>query len=167
MTLGLISDTHGYLDPKIADYFRSCDEILHAGDVGTIETLESLQKIKPTSAVYGNIDGQDIRAECPQDLWLEREGLQIFMTHIAGRPGNYPSRVKAILRQKRPHILICGHSHILKVMKDPDYPDLLYLNPGAAGKQGFHHQKTLIRLSLQRGKVNNLEVIELGKRGSF
>ena len=167
MTLGLISDTHSYLDPKIAGYFNNCDEILHAGDIGSLSVLESLQTLHPTHAVYGNIDGQEIRNCCPEDLWLEYQGIRILMTHIAGRPGKYHPRVRSVLKSTPPDILICGHSHILKVMKDPEYADLLYINPGAAGRQGLHHQKTIMRLSLQKGKITNLEVIELGKRGSI
>jgi putative phosphoesterase len=167
MNIGLISDTHSYLDPKIAGYISSCDEILHAGDIGSLDLLESLQRLKPTQAVYGNIDGPEIRTVCPQDLWLEREGVRILMTHIAGKPGKYHPRVKSLLRQKTPDLLICGHSHILKVTKDPEFGGLMFINPGAAGRQGLHHQKTIMRMSLQKGKVTNLEVIELGKRGSL
>ncbi len=165
ITIGLISDTHSYLDPKIARYFESCDEILHAGDIGSVEVLQSLQQIKPTMAVYGNIDGQEIRVLCPEDQWLEREGVKIFMTHIAGSPGKYNKRVKSIIAHKRPDVLICGHSHILKVMPDPYFSYLLHINPGAAGRHGFHHQKTVIRLTLENRRPTNLEVIELGKRG--
>ena len=167
MNIGLISDTHSYLDPKIAGYFSSCDEILHAGDIGSVDLLESLQRLKPTQAVYGNIDGREIRTLCPQDLWLEREGVRILMTHIAGKPGKYHPRVRSLLKEKTPDLLICGHSHILKVTKDPEFRDLLFINPGAAGRQGLHHQKTIMRMSLKEGKVTNLEVIELGKRGSL
>lgn len=167
MIIGLISDTHSYLDPKIAGYFNECDEIWHAGDIGSVKVLESLNDIKPTLAVYGNIDNQEIRNICPEDLWLEREGIHILMTHIAGRPGKYHPRIRSLLQEKAPNVLICGHSHILKVMKDPAYDDLLFINPGAAGRQGLHHMKTIIRLYLQKGKISNLEVIELGKRGTI
>ncbi len=167
MTLGLIADTHGYLDPKIPGYFECCQEILHAGDIGPVEVLDSLSNIKPTQGVYGNIDGADVRACCPENLWLEREGLSILVTHIAGRPGKYNARVRDLIEKEPPDILICGHSHILKVIKDPAYPNLLHINPGAAGRQGFHHKKTIIRLSLDKGAITNLEVIKLGKRGSF
>ena len=165
MLLGLISDTHGYLDPKVLDYFAPCDQILHAGDIGSIEVLEALQKIKPTFAVYGNIDGQPIRALCPQDQWLDRNGVQILITHIAGSPGKYNSRVKSIIEKRQPDLLVCGHSHILKVMPDPKFKGLLHINPGAAGRHGFHHQRTIIRLTLENGRATNLEVVELGKRG--
>lgn len=167
ITVGIISDTHGYLDPSIRSYFESCDEIWHAGDIGGTTLLDSLKKIKPVYGVYGNVDGQDIRVDCPEDLWLNREGLRILLTHIAGRPGKYTKRVKETLKSSPADILICGHSHILKVQKDPAFNNMWYINPGAAGKQGFHHKKTIMRMSLQQGEITNLEVIDLGKRGSF
>lgn len=167
MTIGLISDTHGYLEPKVASYFECCDEIWHAGDIGNISIIDSLDKIKPTFGVYGNIDEQDIRRVFPQDLWLQRAGLNILLTHIAGRPGRYNSRIKSILEASPPDILICGHSHILKVMRDPKYGGMLYINPGAAGKHGFHHKKTVVRFTLENRKVTGLEVIEMGKRGTI
>ncbi len=166
-TIGLISDTHSHLPAQVMHYFKNCQEIWHAGDIGNVETLQQLQSIAPTFAVYGNIDGRALRATCPEDLWLEREGLLVFMTHIGGKPGRYTKRVTSLLQERMPDILICGHSHICKVDKGPDYPNMLYINPGAAGKQGLHQIKTIIRLSLERGKVVNLEVIELGKRGAL
>ena len=167
MTIGLISDTHGFLDPRIASYFANCQEILHAGDVGPVSVLEQLDEIKPTSGVYGNIDGHEVRSRCPQDLWLKREGLLILVTHIAGRPGRYDKRVRAILKGSKPDMLICGHSHILRVERDPIYHNMLYINPGAAGKHGFHHKKTIVRLTLEQKRISDLEVIDLGKRGSL
>ncbi len=167
MTIGLISDTHGYLDPKVRSYFDSCDEIWHAGDFGTLQVLQSLESIRPTFGVYGNVDGQDIRLRCPRDLWINRSGVRVLMTHIAGRPGRFNRQVKSMLGSSPPDVLICGHSHILKVMKDPSFNDMLYINPGAAGRQGLHHIKTIMRLTLDKGKVTNLEVIEMGKRGSI
>jgi putative phosphoesterase len=165
--IGLISDTHGYLDPNVIPYFEVCDEIWHAGDVGNVAVIESLEAIKPTYGVFGNVDGQDIRMRFPKDLWLNRSGFKILITHIAGRPGRYNSRVKTLLASSTPHMLICGHSHILKIMRDPDYSNMLYINPGAAGKHGFHHVKTIVRFTLDHGKVSNLEVIEMGKRGTI
>lgn len=167
MTIGLISDTHGYLDPQVKSYFDICDEIWHAGDIGTLPVLESLERIRPTFGVYGNVDGQDIRLRCPKDLWLNRSGVRVLITHIAGRPGRYNRHIKSMLGASPPDVLICGHSHILKVMKDPGFNDMWYINPGAAGRQGLHHIKTIIRLTLDKGKVTNLEVIEMGKRGSI
>ncbi len=167
MTIGLISDTHGYLDPKVLSYFNSCDEIWHAGDIGTLTVLEELESIKPTLGVYGNVDGQELRLRCPQDLWLNRGGVRILITHIAGNPGRYNQRVKSMLKLSTPDILICGHSHILKIMKDAAFNNMLHINPGAAGKHGFHHVKTIVRMTLNDGKVTNLEVVEMGKRGSL
>jgi putative phosphoesterase len=167
MTIGIISDTHGYLDPKVRSYFDSCDEIWHAGDIGTLAVLEELESIRPTFGVYGNVDGQDVRLRWPKDLWLNRSGVRILITHIAGRPGRYNKRVKFMLEPSPPDVLICGHSHMLKVMKDAEFNNMLYINPGAAGKQGFHHIKTMVRMTLEEGKVTNLEVVEMGKRGSI
>lgn len=167
MIIGLISDTHGYLDPLVARYFEPCHEIWHAGDVGDMQVLDSLKALKPTFAVYGNIDGLAIRQQYPEDLWLERQGLRVLITHIAGRPGRYEKRIKPFLMANPPHLLVCGHSHILKVVKDKDFNDMWYINPGAAGRQGMHRIKTIMRMTLGRGKITNLEVIELGKRGAL
>ena len=167
MNVGIISDTHGYLDPQIATYFSSCDEIWHAGDIGTIAVLDALNEIAPVKAVYGNVDSQQIRLRCPENRIINADGLKIFLTHIADKPGKYNPRVRSILTTEKPDIIICGHSHILKITKDPVFNDLLYVNPGAAGKHGFHHQKTLVRMSFDNTIITNLEVIELGKRGSF
>ena len=167
MKIGLISDTHGYLDPRIETHFEACDEIWHAGDVGPVSVLDALSEFKPVLGVYGNIDGQQVRSQFPQDLWLERGGLRIFMTHIAGKPGHYNRRVKTLIDQKTPDLLICGHSHILRIQKDPVYKGMLHINPGAAGKHGFHHKKTVVRFSLSDRKITDLEVIDLGERGSI
>lgn len=164
-TIGLLSDTHGYLDPKVLHYFADCDEVWHAGDLGTLELLEELEAFKPTRAVYGNIDGADIRAAAPENLIWDCEGMKVFMTHIGGYPGRYNARVRAILDQEKPGLYICGHSHILKVMPDKKRA-LLHINPGAAGKHGFHKVKTLTRFKVSDGRLSDLEVIELGNRGS-
>lgn len=164
--IGLLSDTHGYLDPKVFHYFADCDEVWHAGDLGTLELLEELEAFKTTRAVYGNIDGAEIRAAAPENLAWDCEGLRVFMTHIGGYPGRYNARVRALLDQEKPGLYICGHSHILKVMPDKKR-QLLHINPGAAGKHGFHKVKTLIRFSVEEGRVSNLEVVELGKRGQL
>jgi putative phosphoesterase len=162
--IGLLSDTHGYLDPKVYQYFEECDEIWHAGDIGTLELLEELEAFKPTRAVYGNIDGADIRAIAPEYLIWDCEGMKVFMTHIGGYPGRYNARVRAWLDEYQPGLYICGHSHILKVMPDKKR-GLLHINPGAAGKHGFHKVKTLTRFTMEDGQIKNLEVIELGGRG--
>lgn len=165
MKIGLLSDTHSYLDPKIPDYFKDCDEIWHAGDIGDRSVVDELEKIKPLRAVFGNIDDQEMQARYPEDLWFGCEGLTIWMTHIGGAPPNYNPRIKKVFKERTPDIFICGHSHILRVKKDSNYKNLLYLNPGAAGNQGFHHIKTIMRFDIVNKEIMNLEVIELGKRG--
>ena len=166
MKVGLISDTHGYLDKKVFDYFAGCDEVWHAGDIGSGAVADELEKFKPLKAVYGNIDDPAMQRRYPEDLWFTCERSTIWITHIAGAPPNYNSRIKKLLAEKKPDILICGHSHILKVMHDKNY-DMLFLNPGAAGNQGFHYMKTLLRFDISGKKISNMEVIELGKRGAI
>ena len=166
MKVGLISDTHGHLDEKIFHHFKDVDEIWHAGDLGNIEVLNSLNKFKPTRAVWGNIDETDLRNKLPENNWFEIEGKSILITHIGGYPPKYNRRMKVILDEKIPDLLICGHSHILKILKDPKL-DLLYINPGAAGKHGIHKIMTLVRFDLTKNFVENLEVIELGARGAI
>ena len=165
MKIGLLSDTHGFLDPRIFQHFAACDEIWHGGDIGTIEVSEALEEFKPLKAVFGNIDDKDIQVRYLEDLWLEREGLSVLITHIAGAPPRYNPRIKKLFSARVPDILVCGHSHILRVGKDPAYNGMLYLNPGAAGNQGFHHMRTLLRFELSDKQVKNMEVIELGRRG--
>ncbi len=167
MKIGLLSDTHSYLDPKVFDHFSSCDEIWHAGDIGSVDVVNELEKFKPLKAVYGNIDDAAIRQRFPEDLWFTCEGSLIWITHIGGTPPTYNPRIKNILKQRTPDIFICGHSHILKIMKDPKLDGMLYMNPGAAGKHGFHHVKTLIRFNLDNKIISNLEVIEIGKRSAL
>ena len=165
MKIGLLSDTHGYLDPRIFQYFSECDEVWHGGDIGTLEVARSLEEFKKIKAVFGNIDDKDIQVRYPEDLWFECEGLSVLITHIAGAPPRYNPRVRKLLSSRVPDILVCGHSHILRVGKDPAYNGMLYLNPGAAGNQGFHHMRTLLRFEISRKEVKNMEVIELGRRG--
>ncbi|MEQ9427007.1 MAG: metallophosphoesterase family protein [Cyclobacteriaceae bacterium] len=165
MKIGLLSDTHGYLDESIFYHFDQCDEIWHAGDIGTIELAERLSEFKPFRAVWGNIDGQKLRITYPENDRFEVEGLKVWMTHIGGAPPKYNRQVIGELRSNPPDIFICGHSHILKVMNDKNMCNMLYLNPGAAGRQGFHHVKTLLRFEINNAKVSNMQVIELGKRG--
>jgi putative phosphoesterase len=166
MKIGLLSDTHGFLDPKVFEYFQECDEIWHGGDFGH-GVLEQLEAFKPVKAVFGNIDDLDLRNRLPEDLWFTCEGLTIFMTHIGGAPPNYNPYAKKILKQRVPDIFICGHSHILRIKKDPTYNNMLYLNPGAAGNHGFHAVKTLVRFEITGKEIKNMEVIELGKRGAL
>jgi len=163
LKIGLLSDTHGYLDPAIYRYFNLCDEIWHAGDIGSIELLDELAKFKHLRAVSGNIDGHVIRSAVPESLYFELEGVKVFIIHIGGYPGKYNLKVKTFLSSNQTDLFICGHSHILKVMYDNTFK-LLHINPGAAGVHGFHHMKTLIRFEINEGKPQNLEVIEIGKR---
>ncbi|MEO9484179.1 MAG: metallophosphoesterase family protein [Ekhidna sp.] len=163
MKIGLLSDTHGYLDPKIFKYFEGVDEIWHAGDIGTMDVLEELKKFKPTIAVWGNIDGGALRQECQEGEVFERSGVRILITHIANKPPKYNKKVLSYVKKYHPKLLVCGHSHILKVMPDK-VNNLLFMNPGAAGKHGFHKIKTLLRFDLVNGEIKNLEVIEMGPR---
>lgn len=170
MKVGLISDTHSYLDPKVFEYFKDCDEIWHAGDVGELGLLEQLEKFKPTCCVYGNIDNAQLRSASPEDLLIERNGLVILMSHIGGKPPNYNPRIRKLLDEHQPDVFVCGHSHILRVISDKNragrnLSNLVYLNPGAAGKHGFHSVRTILRFDIEPGKLTNMEVIELGKRG--
>ncbi len=166
MKIGLISDTHGCLDLKILDYFQEVDEIWHAGDIGTIDVLENLRSFKPTIAVWGNIDGEELRVECKEIEIFEREGLEILLTHIAAKPPKYNKEILKEVRQHRPKILVCGHSHILKVMPDSENK-LLFINPGAAGKHGFHKMKTILRFEIEEKQIKNMEAIELGLRAKI
>jgi phosphoesterase, MJ0936 family len=163
MKIGLLSDTHSSLPDAIFHHFAQVDEIWHAGDIGNMEVVHTLQTFKPLRAVYGNIDGHEIRQLFPEDLFFSIEQVKIYMTHIGGYPPNYNARTKAILLQNRPHLFICGHSHILKVIPDNTL-QLLHINPGACGLQGWHKVKTLIRFEIAVDRIANLEVIELGRK---
>lgn len=167
MKVGLLSDTHGYVDKKIYEYFRDCDEIWHAGDIGEAQVADELAAFKPFRAVYGNIDSKDVQIRFPEDLKFTCEGLHIWITHIGGVPPNYNPRVKKLLMMEAPDIFICGHSHVLRIMRDPKFQNMLYVNPGAAGNHGFHKIKTLVRFDLTNKVISNLEVIEIGKRGAM
>ena len=163
MKIGLISDTHSHLDERVFHHFKDCDEIWHAGDIGSLDVLQKLESFKPTRAVFGNIDGAEIRRATVEDQWFTCEKLNVWITHIGGYPPKYNRRTKEILKSKSPDLFICGHSHILKIIKDP-VNDLLHINPGAAGIHGFHQVKTLVRFDVEGDRINNLQVIELGKR---
>lgn len=160
----LLSDTHGHLDDTILKHCSDADEIWHAGDFGTVEVSEKLSQLKLLRGVYGNIDGQELRKMHPLVLNFEVEGLRVLMVHIGGYPGKYPEQVRQLIQMHRPNLFICGHSHILKVVRDPKYNNMLCVNPGAAGKNGFHQVRTMIRMEIDKGKVGNMDVIELGKR---
>lgn len=161
--IGLISDTHSYLDPSVHKYFANCDEIWHAGDIGTIQVTDELAEIKPVRAVYGNIDGGDLRKSFPKDLHFKCEEVNVYITHIGGYPGKYSPDARKQIIENHPQLFICGHSHILKVMYDQKN-QLLHINPGAAGKYGFHQVKTIVRFAIDGKEIKDLEVIELGKR---
>jgi len=160
--IGLISDTHGFLDPAVFKHFADCDEIWHAGDFGS-NVAEELAAFKPLRGVYGNIDGKEIRSHYPEHLRFNCENLDVWMTHIGGYPGKYAPQVRSEIYTKPPKLFITGHSHILKVMFDKKI-DCLHINPGAAGNSGWHKVKTLIRFSVSDEKIHNLEVIEIGVR---
>jgi len=161
--IGLLSDTHSVLEKSIYKYFDEVDEIWHAGDIGTLEVIEKLENYKPTKAVYGNIDGKDIRYIYPENLRFDCEGMDVLITHIGGYPGRYNKRVTKIFEENPPKLFICGHSHILKVMMDKKY-DFLHINPGACGNIGIHQVKTILRFTIDDGSIKDLEAIELGTR---
>ena len=163
--IGLISDTHGFLDKMVFNHFKSCDEIWHAGDFGNADLANQLKHFKPLKGVYGNIDGYDVRSVYPQKLVWLCEDVTVYMTHIGGYPGRYAPGIKQELTSNGAALFICGHSHILKVMYDPKIA-CSHMNPGAAGNHGWHLVRTLIRFSIDGNAIKDCEVVELGKRGS-
>lgn len=162
--IGLLSDTHSYLDPKVFDHFAECDEVWHAGDIGDPAVADQLEEAFTFRAVYGNIDEPSLRHRYPENLIFTLDGVKVFITHIGGYPGRYSARVKRLIIEHQPQLYICGHSHILKVMPDAE-KGLLHMNPGACGKHGFHKMRTLLRFTIDQGHIGNVEVIELGLRG--
>lgn len=161
--IGLISDTHDHLDDAVFKHFEHCDEIWHAGDFGTAKIADALKAFKPLRGVYGNIDGNDIRSEYPETLVWSCEQVRIMMIHIGGYPPKYNTRSKLLLEEHRPQMFISGHSHILKVIYD-NQRNCLHINPGAAGKYGWHKVRTLIRFVIDGKNIRNCEIIELGTR---
>lgn len=162
--IGLLSDTHGYLDERVIEHFASCTEIWHAGDVGDPSILEKLALPGATvRCVFGNIDEQALKSTCPENNIFVCEKVEVFMTHIGGYPPRYNPRVKPLLLQHRPQLFIAGHSHILKIMFD-EKMQCLHMNPGAAGKYGWHKTRTIIRFVIDADNIRDCEVIELGKR---
>lgn len=159
----LLSDTHGHLDDRIIKYTTEADEVWHAGDIGTTDVTDTLKKIKPLKAVFGNIDGDELRKEFPLHQRFYCEKVDVWITHIGGYPGKYSPAIREEIKRNPPKIFITGHSHILKVMNDKNL-GLLHMNPGAAGKQGFHHVRTMLRFEIDGEEIKGLEVIELGKR---
>jgi len=162
--IGLLSDTHGEICHWAENYFKDCDEIWHAGDVGSVEVIQHLQTLKPLRGVYGNIDNSGVKDYFEKDLIFEIEGLSVFMTHIGALPPNYNTSIRTKIESVKPGLFICGHSHILRIIPDR-LRKLIYMNPGACGSHGFHQIKTAIRFDINEGKLQNVEVIELGKRG--
>ena len=161
MRIGLLSDTHSYLDPAIFDHFANCDEVWHAGDVGLDTVAKQLAQFKPLRIVSGNIDDPGMY---PENLRFEVGGVRVWMTHIGGKPPRYNPTVRPQLLTNPPDLFICGHSHILLVMRDPTRKQLLFINPGAAGRSGFHIMRTCLRFTLNEGRISDMQVIELGKR---
>lgn len=161
--IGLLSDTHGFLDETIFKHFEQCDEIWHAGDFGSIEIVNALQKFKPLKGVYGNIDGQEIRSIFPETNTFYCEDIKVMLKHIGGYPPKYNPDTKKQIIAEKPQIFLSGHSHILKIMYD-DRLQCLHINPGAAGNQGWHKVKTLVRFTIEGKDIKGCEVVELGPR---
>lgn len=159
----LLSDTHSYIDATILKYVNQADEVWHAGDIGDLVVTDTLKKLKPLRAVYGNIDDDKARMEFPLNHRFVCEGVTVLITHIGGYPGKYNPAIRKEIQDNPPQLFICGHSHILKVMHDKQF-NLLHMNPGAAGKHGFHQVRTMLRFVVSEGKISDLEVIEMEKR---
>jgi putative phosphoesterase len=158
--IGLLSDTHSFLDDAVFKHFENCDEIWHAGDFGNVELADKLAAFKPLKGVYGNIDGQDIRITYPENLRFKCEDVDVWIRHIGGYPGKYSPAIRTEIYANPPKLFITGHSHILKVIYDKKI-NCLHLNPGAAGKQGWQKVRTLMRFAIDVDKIQDLEVIEL------
>lgn len=164
--IGLLSDTHGYLDDAILSHLTDRDEVWHAGDFGP-DVIPRLEKFKPLKGVFGNIDDAAIRKNYPRILRFMCEDLDVMITHIGGYPGHYEMAIRDIIKTNPPGLFISGHSHILKVMRDPKHQNLIHMNPGAAGKHGFHIMRTLLRFEVNGKTIQNLEVVELGLRAKL
>ncbi len=156
----LLSDTHSYIDKRILHYVKEADEVWHAGDIGDLTVTDQIKAFKPLRAVFGNIDNHEIRKEFPLNNRFFCEGIDVWITHIGGYPGRYSPAVKEEIKSNPPKLFICGHSHILKVMNDKNL-QLLHMNPGAAGKHGFHKTRTMLRFKIDGKNITDLEVIEL------
>jgi hypothetical protein len=155
----LLSDTHSYIDDKILKYVKQADEVWHAGDIGNLIVTDTLKKLKPLKAVYGNIDGHEARAEFPLNNRFFCEGVEVLITHIGGYPGRYSPAIRDEIYSNPPRLFISGHSHILKVMNDKTR-GLLHMNPGAVGLHGLHQVRTMLRFEIDGSDIKNLEVIE-------
>lgn len=158
--IGVLSDTHGFLPPQMFGFFEQCDELWHAGDCGP-GVLDRLRDFRPLRAVYGNVDDATLRMQLPETALFHCDGLKVLMTHIGGWPGHYPSTLERLLEKERPDIFVCGHSHILKVMYD-ERLQLLHINPGAAGRQGFHRVSTLVRFTIDT-TPKDLEILDFDR----
>lgn len=162
--IALISDTHSYFGEDINKYLVDCDEIWHAGDIGDIETFDKYENIGNLRAVYGNIDGHEVRSACPEYIVFKIENHKVLIIHIGGYPGRYTPKARQLINRFRPDIFISGHSHILKIIPDKTN-NLLHMNPGASGIKGFHIVRTLILFDLEDDKIENVRVVEIGDRG--
>ena len=160
----LLSDTHSYIDPQILKFVKLADEVWHAGDIGDLHVTDTIKSLKPLRAVYGNIDNAEARLEFPLDNKFTIENVTVWMTHIGGYPGKYNQRIREELTLNSPQLFICGHSHILKVQFDKKL-NVLHLNPGAAGNHGFHKVRTMIRFTIDKKEIKDMEIIELATRG--
>jgi uncharacterized protein len=160
--IGVLSDTHGHWDDKLSKFFESCDEVWHAGDIGSIEVADTISKHKPLRAVYGNIDDYKVRIVYPKVLQFKCEEVKVLITHIGGYPNRYERDVLPIIKNQKPNLFICGHSHILKVIYDKKY-ELLHINPGAAGKSGFHKLRTAVRFTIDGDSIKELEILEISR----
>lgn len=163
MKIGLLSDTHGWWDEKYVTHFESCDEIWHAGDIGSVSFIEQLEAIKPLRLVYGNTDDYVLWKKYPRVELFSIDHVKVMMTHIGGYPGHYDPIIHFELKEAKPNLFISGHSHMLKIMYDKEL-NCLHINPGAAGKSGYHQIRTLVRFVIDKDDIKDLEIIELGKR---
>ncbi len=166
MKILLLSDTHSYIDQQIIKYAKDADEVWHAGDIGSLDVTDEISKVSRLRAVFGNIDSHEIRKEFPLHQHFNVNGLSVWITHIGGYPGRYAKGVKEKMMHQKPDLFISGHSHILKVMRDSTF-NLLHMNPGAIGIHGFHTKRTMLQFEVNEGKINDLNVIDLGKRGKI
>ena len=159
-SIALLSDTHSVLDERFIRHLKNSDEIWHAGDIGSLEIYDKLKKLSNVRAVYGNIDNHKIRITLASELFFKCEGINVYMTHIGGKPGKYSKGIKEKIEKTEPNVFICGHSHILKIMNDKKN-NLLYINPGAAGDHGIHQVKTIIKFNIDKKNIKDLKIIEL------
>ena len=156
----LLSDTHGHVDDHMMKYVKESDEVWHAGDIGTTQGTDTIASLKPLRAVFGNIDNHELRLSFPEELLFECEDINIYMTHIGGRPSRYAKGISEKIKSIKPKIFICGHSHILRIQYDK-VNQLLFINPGAIGKHGFHKVRTMVRFEIDKSDIKNMEVIEV------